>query len=84
VPKGSTNLMLHFVKADRRVTLYVNGKQVNAEAKEAFSGGTIDVGGLLRPGEDNQITVRVLHPEAAELYLGGLVGPIYLLEKGGG
>lgn len=83
VPKSSPNLVLHFVKADRKVTLYVNGKQVNAEEREAFAGGTIDASGYLKPGEDNQITVRVLHPQATELYLGGLVGPVYLLEKSG-
>lgn len=82
VPNSSTNVMLHFVKADRKVTLYVDGKQVNEEEREAFAGGTIDATRYLQPGKDNQITVRVLHPQATELYLGGLVGPVYLLEKG--
>jgi hypothetical protein len=79
--KSSSNLLLHFVKADRKVTVYINGKQVNAAEVEAFCGGTVDVTGFLKPGEENQITVMVNHIPMPELFLGGLVGPIYLIEK---
>ncbi|NQT93407.1 MAG: DUF4838 domain-containing protein, partial [Lentisphaerae bacterium] len=80
-PKSSPNLLLHFVKADRKVTLYINGKKVNEKERETFNGTTIDVTGHLKPGKDNQITVMVRHVPLPELFLGGLVDPIYLIEK---
>lgn len=81
-PKSSPNLLLHFQKADRKVKVYINGKQANAEEAEAFRGVGIDISGHLKPGEENQITVMVRHIPLPEMYLGGLVGPVYLLEKG--
>ena len=79
--QSSTNLVLHFAKADRKVVLYVNGARVNATEVEAFAGATIDVSGHLQPGRDNQITVMVRHIPLPEMYLGGLVGPVYVLEQ---
>ncbi len=81
-PKSSPNLRLHFFKADRKVTVYINGKQVNAQEVEAFNGATVDVTGFLQPGADNQITVLVRHIPLPEMFLGGIVMPVYLLEKG--
>ena len=81
-PKSSPNLLLHFAKADRLVTVYIDGKQVNAKEQEAFRGTTIDVTGFLQPGKTQQITVLVRHIPLPEMYLGGLVMPVYLLEKG--
>lgn len=80
-PPSSEKLLLHFWKADRKVTLYVNGAKVNVEDVEAFNGATLDVTGHLKPAADNQITVMVRHLAGTELYLGGLVDPVYLLEK---
>jgi hypothetical protein len=80
-PKLSPKALLHFQKADRKVTVYINGKQVNAEEAEAFRGVGIDISGHLKPGAENQITVMVRHIPLPEMYLGGLVGPVYLLEK---
>jgi len=70
---------LYFVKADRKVTVYINGKQVGPEAEEAFNGTGIDITDALTPGQDNQITIRVDHLPLPELFLGGLVEPIYLV-----
>lgn len=81
-PQSSKNLLLHFQKADRKVTVYINGRKVNAEEAEGFRGVGIDIAGRLKPGEENQITVMVRHIPLPELYLGGLVGPVYLLDKG--
>lgn len=81
-PKSSPNLLLHFAKADQFVTLYIDGKQVNEKEVGAFRGATIDVTGFLQPGKTQQITVLVRHVPLPEMYLGGLVMPIYLLEKG--
>ena len=80
-PKSSPDLLLHFWKADRKVTVYINGRQVNAEPFEAFNGATLDVTGHLKPDAENQITVLVQHVPLPELFLGGLVSPIYLVEK---
>ena len=55
---------------------------MNAKAQDGFYGTVIDVTGYLKPGENNQLTVMVNHPVPAELYLGGLVDPVCLIEKG--
>jgi hypothetical protein len=110
VPQDATgNLWLHFVKADRQVTVYINGQPVGipdpkavkaaaeaaqkagkefktpefAEDVEAFKGVTIDLGPKsgIKPGEKNQITVRVQHIPLPELYLGGIVAPIHLIKE---
>ena len=81
-PKSAKDLLLAFCKADRYATLYINGNQVNAKAQDGFYGTVIDVTGYLKPGENNQLTVMVNHPVPAELYLGGLVDPVCLIEKG--
>jgi hypothetical protein len=80
-PKSSPNVLFHFQKADRKVKLFINGQEVNAKEAEGFRGVGIDATGFLKPGERNQITVLVQHIPLPEMYLGGLVGPIYLLEK---
>ncbi|NQT94324.1 MAG: DUF4838 domain-containing protein [Lentisphaerae bacterium] len=81
-PKSSKNLHLQFLKADRYVTLYINGKQVNAKEQEGFYGTGVDVTGHLKPRKDNQITVMIRHLVPTELFLGGLVDPVYVIEKG--
>ncbi len=80
-PPAEGDLLLYFVKADRRVTLYVDGQQINAEAVDAFRGAALDVTGHIQPGRQHQITVNVEHPAIAELFLGGLVHPVYLIEE---
>ena len=81
MPDVKGNLMLHFTKADRKVTVFINGKQVNEKPMEAFSGASLDVTGYLRPGKSNQVTIKVRHVPLPELFLGGIVGPIYLIER---
>lgn len=49
--------------------------------QEAFYGTEIDVTGHLKPGAENQITVQVRHIPLPELFLGGIVQPVYLIEK---
>ncbi len=82
-PANATGkLWLHFVKADRKVTLYINGNQIGEPEQEAFKGITIELPpGALKPGEENQITVKVNHIPLPELYLGGIVAPIHLLKE---
>lgn len=80
-PKSSPNLMLHFYKADRKVTLYINGEQVGEAAREGFRGVTFDLEGKLKPGVENVIAVNIEHMPLPELFLGGLCGPVYLIEK---
>jgi hypothetical protein len=77
------NLWLHFTKADRKVTVYINGKQVGPPDSEAFKGVTIDLGtdSGIKPGQDVQITVKVDHIPLPELYLGGIVMPIHLIKQ---
>ncbi len=80
-PKNNGNLSLHFVKADRKVTVFIDGKQIGDEANEAFKGTTIDIGDAIKPGQEHQVTVRVDHIPLPELFLGGLVHPVYLIQN---
>ncbi|MDA0838129.1 MAG: DUF4838 domain-containing protein [Planctomycetota bacterium] len=81
-PQATRRLGLHFYKADRKVLVYLNGQQVNEKEVEGFRGTTIDVTGKLLPGKVNHVTVMIRHVPLPELYLGGLVGPVYLIENG--
>jgi hypothetical protein len=81
-PQSTHGLSLHIYKADRKVVVYLNGQEVNDKEVEAFRGTTIDVTGRLQPGKENQVTIMVRHIPLPELYLGGLVGPVYLIENG--
>jgi len=80
-PETTNNLWLYFVKADRRVTLFVDGKRINETSVESLRGCTFDVTGHIHPGQTHQIAVTVEHPSISELYLGGIVHPIYLIES---
>lgn len=82
VPASAKGPMwLHFYKADRKITVYINGQKVSDDEVEGFKGATIDIGNHLKPGQDNQVTVRINHIPLPELNLGGIVAPIYLLEQ---
>jgi hypothetical protein len=84
VPRDLRPLELVFVKADRRVTLYIDGRRVNEKPVEAFGGAVIDVRDFLAPGRTSQLAVDVDHTQLTELALGGLVHPVYLIgEKEG-
>jgi hypothetical protein len=79
-PASEGKRWLYFYKADRLVTVYINGRQVNAEPQEAFRGVAVDVSAHLRAGTENCVVVRVDHVPLPELFLGGLAGPVYLVE----
>ncbi len=82
-PESRDDLRMHFYKIDRRVILYINGRQVNETEQEGFGGqATLDVSGFIKPGEQNQVTVMIRHIPLPELFLGGLVHPVYLIEQG--
>jgi len=78
-PAASGKMVMHFYKADRKVTLYINGEQVNTDEVEAFRGSTLDVTGKLKPGTPNLVAVKIRHIPLPELFLGGLCGPVYLI-----
>ncbi len=80
-PKAAGKLLLHFVKADRYLTVYVDGKQVNKDELDAARGATIDVTNLLKPGATQQLTVKLRSPLMYDIALGGILAPVYLIEQ---
>ena len=71
---------LFFVDVDATATVYVNGQEAGASAKKRTP---FEVDALaLRPGR-NTIAVRVDHSSITELSLGGILRPVYLIDKVG-
>jgi hypothetical protein len=84
VPQQHGPLSLFFVEVDGyAVTVYVNAKEVAAlTAKEArrkpFS---VTITNAVKPGK-NVLAVRVDHTRITELFLGGIIRPVLLIEAG--
>lgn len=78
IPKGAKNLTLFFFENDGLSTVYLNGEEAGMGEKRraAFS---VD-GTLLKPGT-NSIALRLDHSKITELDLGGIIRPVYLIER---
>ena len=75
-------LSLFFTEVDgQALTVYLNGRQVASLGKESrrmpFE---IDITEAVEPGV-NAVAIRVDHRKITELFLGGIVRPILLIEK---
>lgn len=79
VPEVPAKSTLVFFEIDGVSTVYVNGKEVGGGEK-ARIGFEVDVTGALRAGE-NTVAVRVDHSRITELFLGGIIRPVYLVAK---
>jgi hypothetical protein len=82
-------LALVFTEVDGLFTVFVNGKQVDPVALSPGKAAgvprrtpfEVDISGVMKVGE-NVIAVRVDNRKISELFLGGILRPVLLVEKG--
>jgi len=84
VPRRRGKLILFFTEVDgQAVTVYVNGIEVASLEREARRKPfEVDVTDAVRPGT-NTMAIRVDHRRITELFLGGIVRPILLIDRAG-
>ncbi|MDD5262802.1 MAG: DUF4838 domain-containing protein [Methylacidiphilales bacterium] len=90
VPEGK-KVFLWVSREDGNVKLWVNGQHVpyvndKGEAQEEFKNGygkplSFDITAALKPGAENQITLRGTRVFINELGTGGLLAPVYLYSE---
>jgi hypothetical protein len=82
VPGRHQRLSLFFTEVDgQAVVVYINGKQVASLGKEASRKPfEVDVTEAVTAGK-NFVALKVDHRKITELFLGGIVRPILLIEK---
>jgi hypothetical protein len=90
VPEGK-KVFLWVSREDGAVKVWVNGQPVpyvdeKGEPQEEFKNGygkpiSFDVTAALKPGAENQITVRATRTFINELGIGGLLGPLFLYSE---
>jgi len=79
---GHGRLALFFTEVDgRSVAVYVNGIEValvgNEARRKPFE---VDINDAVKPGE-NVVAVKIDHSKITELFLGGIIRPVLLIEK---
>lgn len=79
IPKPTGRLSLLFMEVDGNATVYVNGKEVERSARKRTP-FEVDISPVAKTGQ-NVIAVRVDHSSISELFLGGIVRPVLLIEK---
>jgi len=79
VPNSAKKPALFFMEVDGKAIVYLNGKEVGRgdRKRTAFE---VDVSGAARPGP-NVVAVRVDHSSITELFLGGIVRPVLLIDR---
>jgi hypothetical protein len=82
VPAEHGPLSLFFTEVDgQTVTVYINGEQVASLGKEASRKPfEVDVTNAVRHGQ-NVVALKIDHRTITELFLGGIVRPILLIER---
>ena len=78
-PEPTAKMALFFTEVDGTSTVFVNGKEVGTGPKRRTP-FEVDVTGAVRPGE-NLVAVRVDHSKITELFLGGIIRPVLLIQK---
>ena len=68
------------LEADGHATVFVNGAEVG-KSKGRRKPFEVDISDAVKPGV-NSLAVRVDHSVITALFLGGIIRPIYLIEKG--
>ena len=88
VPEGKGSFALVFPEVDGPATVYVNGKAVEPQPVLPAGKGPglprrapfrVPLDGAARPGE-NVVAVRVDNRKISELFLGGVLRPVVLVE----
>jgi len=79
IPEAGKRLSLFFTEVDGDVTVFVNGQEVGKSAKKRQP-IEVDISSAVQPGT-NIVAVRVDHSVLTELYLGGIIRPVFLIEK---
>jgi hypothetical protein len=84
VPRQHAKLCLFFTEVDgQAVTVYVNGNEVASLDKQARRKPfEVDITSAVKPG-DNVVAIKVDHRRITELFLGGIIRPVLLIEKPG-
>ena len=82
IPDRYRRLVLFFTEVDgQEVTVYINGSQAAVVGKPARRKPfEVDITDQARAGE-NVVVLRVDHRRITELFLGGLVRPVLLIER---
>ncbi|MCU0916028.1 MAG: DUF4838 domain-containing protein [Planctomycetes bacterium] len=82
VPTEHGQLRLFFTEVDgQAVAVYINGREVASLGKEAARKPfDVDVTAAVAPGR-NVVALKVDHRRITELFLGGILRPILLIEK---
>lgn len=78
VPAKLNQPSLFFAEVDGDSRVWVNGTEVGGSEKKRTS-FTVDVGDALRQGQ-NEIAVRVDHTNITDLFLGGILRPVLLID----
>ena len=75
-------LNLFFTEVDgSAVSVYVNGKEAASLGREARrTPFEVDITNLARPGK-NSVAFKIDHRKITEVFLGGIIRPILLIEK---
>jgi hypothetical protein len=79
VPQQHKRLALFFTEVDGGSTVYVNGKEAGGPFKKRKP-FEVDVTDAVKPGQ-NLVAVRCDHSRISELFLGGIIRPVLLIEK---
>jgi len=82
VPRGEGKLVLFFTEIDgQAATVYVNGVEVASLEREARRKPfEVDITDAARAGA-NTVAIRIDHSRITELFLGGIIRPILLIQK---
>ena len=82
VPRRDHRLVLFFTEVDgQAVTIYINGNEVASLGTQARRKPfEVDITDAVRPGA-NILAVKVDHRRITELFLGGIIRPVLLIEK---
>ncbi len=79
LPQTTGKPALFFTEVDGDATVFVNGQEVGGSKKKRIP-FEVDITAHARPGE-NTVAVRIDHSTITELFLGGIIRPVLLVEK---
>ncbi len=78
IPDNHGKLSFFFSEIDGTVTVYVNGEPLDEHLAKRIP-FTVFIGNTMHSG-DNVVALRVEHDETTDIFLGGILRPILLIE----